>query len=1613
MIIGSTIIVNGQVICGGCKCEEEPFEAEYSAEIGETPGEMTLSEADIMGTEAGESLGGAAEEISTEILAETIAEASVEALPGVGQIIGALIFTGTILYEIFTEQHQEQQVREHELANILSGGTFTLPVYPSFSISANDLNGKRNRLSYMFFIKKSYNEDDIREYLKTSGQDKYIGQTRDMAYLNNHMVYAFTNYVGFVGNNDPAGNRIPIRYEKKVAEVRLSKLTESSWIYSIVPEWKHNLEHSYTKNTIKTVGQGNSQRDYTYETTENIRLNTIFQGANSGAVEFWIATSNKDGSFTYLAKVSDQNLSIRDHGADRLVVRIKNLDISAYSGRYSTLFITMRLNYNENWVYYNGRKAMPQNWNPTVENSAFSLTHSERLTSYYTLGAPSPNNYTTNIAFSESGIYPDTSYPLRPAPTDGNLVYFKIHDYQPVDNDASIAIATNPKLINPYPKIYVTGQTVFKNRTILPPQYGRTHIMIEVPFNNNWKQIEYIEMENLSNQVTAIYNHKVENGSNSGTKKFTLSGYYNDGATSNNVLDVETVIPSAQSVGTPDIGFNNYHDNVSLSGTTIYKQYLLYNVPVGADHSVSVNVHYDDGSLSKQTVNIGAANNVVPRAYYTFRNNFRNLVLRHGTLEDGSDRADWLVEYLSTGTYAIANRGTGKVLGFIDGKYGVYDWNPLSEGLHWSLEFDTNSHVKLYNIGQKAYLDLNEEGQLGFNFNDGLLFGFEKRIDAEPVLEETPIYISNRLNGSVLENNDQNIPALRPKSTLKERDRKAKMIYTGCFTYAIQNNASGKYLHYDPKNNLQWKENEYTVWFLKNTDNDYFSLATTQGRLLGHNPNIANAIYVDAEIGENIDETPTKFQFKIVNQLKNDELIAHYSFDSNSLSENRIKDLSSYANDGTVYNELNYLDDIERGLVPKFDGTNKYIDTNYDFDPLELTDLSISFWMKTSSWGDSNAVLIGGRNWSVNRDGSTNGIKIHTYHQGGNLRYEMDSGNVSNMTGENWHHVSLVLDSQDNGTVQRTLYIDGVQVNTSTVPYSFMSVVNNQRPNTVIGNWFNGASGRSFNGSIDEVKLWRVALSSSQIQEEYTKTKKEEPLLAHYKFDENGEDATVYKNHATLTDVSFTNDTKRGLVAGFNGNNSSGIVNQDFNPRKYEGDQSIAFWIKISSIHQDDRFHNEAIFLGSKQLGFSLKANGELVTFMNSQTENRIDTRGGNVYDNTWHHVMAVYDTRNNNIIIKLYLDGQLIRENTTSENFNLVPSTFGIGRLPKILSHYIGSFDDIKIWKKALTQDEVTKEYNDTRIELNGPIALYAFENNANDTSGNNHHGTIVNTVNYVNDTDRGTVARFEGGYVDTRFDFNPNNYNGDLSVSFWMKNKTEAKPFPNILGAANFSFEKNNNKLFGIVKTNNPNDNRAASGIQSSTEMEEGAWYHVTYIMDTQPDGKIHRKIFVNGELDQIGESKTSYSFKNNSGLTSIGINFLKNDWSSFDGYLDDVIFWDKALSDSEVQYIYKTKIASVQSPQSQARTVAPTEERLDKFVIYPNPSDGIFYVKYNTKQSLPVTYRIYNMQGQLIYNQNKKSAIGDNLFKIEKQGLSGGVYLFEINMGGITERKQIIIK
>jgi hypothetical protein len=204
-------------------------------------------------------------------------------------------------------------------------------------------------------------------------------------------------------------------------------------------------------------------------------------------------------------------------------------------------------------------------------------------------------------------------------------------------------------------------------------------------------------------------------------------------------------------------------------------------------------------------------------------------------------------------------------------------------------------------------------------------------------------------------------------------------------------------------------------------------------------------------------------------------------------------------------------------------------------------------------------------------------------------------------------------------------------------------------------------------------------------------------LNGYYAFEGNANDLTGNSNNNGVLSGAVLTSGRIGQAYLFNGSNAY-ISMGALNNFSILGNITISAWIKTSG--DPNKNVNYTIFSRTVSwtpftgYAFSIgnKSGSQNLSFWNgnSWTNGKTD-----VNDNNWHHVAVVYL---NNLTIKFYVDGVLDSLSTTgAKNLNAgsVSSYAGAFSTNVLSSYFNGTIDELKIWAKALSDSELSNEFN------------------------------------------------------------------------------------------------------------------------------------------------------------------------------------------------------------------------------------------------------------------------------------------------------------------------------
>lgn len=184
----------------------------------------------------------------------------------------------------------------------------------------------------------------------------------------------------------------------------------------------------------------------------------------------------------------------------------------------------------------------------------------------------------------------------------------------------------------------------------------------------------------------------------------------------------------------------------------------------------------------------------------------------------------------------------------------------------------------------------------------------------------------------------------------------------------------------------------------------------------------------------------------------------------------------------------------------------------------------------------------------------------------------------------------------------------------------------------------------------------------------------------------------------------------------------------------------------------------------------------------NYEHNNDVDgiTRGYTLSPNTWYHCCVVKSGKS----LKLYLNGKCVISTTSrgSGPKDWKGANFYVGGSMTNLASFTGWVDEVQIWSKALTEEEVLESMNGYVIAPDGLEGYFTFENQQTDADGNIYFPNEGNAA-----------AAVAGAYMTTGQDQNGTN------VDVKQNQLTTALGVPAIEGSLPITFESSKWMLDG----------------------------------------------------------------------------------------------------------------------------------------------------------------------------------------------------------------------
>ncbi|REL28159.1 LamG domain-containing protein [Thalassotalea euphylliae] len=462
-------------------------------------------------------------------------------------------------------------------------------------------------------------------------------------------------------------------------------------------------------------------------------------------------------------------------------------------------------------------------------------------------------------------------------------------------------------------------------------------------------------------------------------------------------------------------------------------------------------------------------------------------------------------------------------------------------------------------------------------------------------------------------------------------------------------------------------------------------------------------------------------------------LVANYRMDEQSWNGNTSEVVDQTGNynataiNGALTSEISPALTGDPGTCRygSFDGANDYVELPSNFDNLQGS-FTITAWINPSNLDSGSRIFIDDENNSDQGYGFSLGDpgngRLRFYSRGVS---PVSVDTASSISPNTWSFVAAVHDSVNK---TRQIYINGVAqpvdgsntISTYTGNWGTAS-----GPATIGGETDRGETANRFTGDIDEVRVYKGALTSAQISNIFTERHPcpTSSLLAHYDFEQNDissqiNDTSGLDNHAFSIGGLLDTDSK--FCRGFdsNGDNTDIATGNAFRSSLDLDEDvgvtgTISFWFNsdIDWGAGKERVLFDASCNGNPNCGgqndkyfvLEIAQNGRLkfsVEDSNDRDFSFQESSASSRTADTWYYVTATWDFPNDRF--ELYVDGNLRARrvfDTNGQIIELNQIVFGdnasryargdTSNFPSTDSSQ-GRYDEIKIYGKVLTAAEI-----------------------------------------------------------------------------------------------------------------------------------------------------------------------------------------------------------------------------------------------------------------------------------------------------------------------------------
>ena len=539
-----------------------------------------------------------------------------------------------------------------------------------------------------------------------------------------------------------------------------------------------------------------------------------------------------------------------------------------------------------------------------------------------------------------------------------------------------------------------------------------------------------------------------------------------------------------------------------------------------------------------------------------------------------------------------------------------------------------------------------------------------------------------------------------------------------------------------------------------------------------------------------------------------------------------------------------------------------------------------------------------------------------------------------------WHHGVAVFAS----ATDRKIYIDGVADGSDTSSVAFDSGVDEFS----IGVLNRSSKADYYDDDINEVAVWDVALDADAVSALYNSGVPLLPTSDSGNYDNSDSLMGYWRNDGKPT---WTDRANTG-VASFDGTDDY-ISMTDTNFPSGSSDRSISIWFSPNTTSTEQNlFH------------YGTDATAQRISILGNNTSVALGINGCKVgieslsLANTFTNIVFIIKGHTDDT--ELYINGvsqslSVLAGTAQSINTTLNGTAY-IGRHYSA-TYWNGKVAGVNVFNTALTATEISELYAiDKRSSISGhsqfnncvgSLLMGAGDGDSTSTiqdqTSNNNDGTVngASLIGYNDGTASGSpveilipegstegrdnqgyylsdttlisngIRLFGSEYIEVK-DSESLDFVGGFSIDCWVKPTDSGNGNQMILSKNNntdgyrFQLTNSTKTIQALVEKDN---NHASVTVNSTTALQNDTYYFISLTYDGAKSSGV-TKLYVNGTLEATNTSGTGLD------NTSLDLQIGRHLTSSyFSGNIDEVRFYDKELSASEVLKNYNSGKSSHQ--------------------------------------------------------------------------------------------------